>query len=172
MSFRIKGRPAEPFAPLFSLADEDLAARGGLRRTADSSGYPCRVSLTDAAPGQEVLLVHYEHHPVDSPFRSSHAIYVRDGEETYDAVDQVPEMLRRRMLSVRAFDERGMMVDADIADGSELEGLISRLFEDESAAYLHVHFARPGLLRRPGRQGLKRAPGARLLAAEASGIIG
>jgi len=145
MGFRISGLPAEQFESLFSLSDQELAARGAVRRVADAKpGYPCRVSLTDAEPGQEVILTHFEHHPVDSPFRSSHAIYVRKGEATYDAVDQVPEQLRLRLLSVRAFDEKGMLVGADVVDGRELEGVIERLFGDERADYLHVHYAKPG----------------------------
>jgi len=144
MSFRIVGLPAETFAGLFSLSDEELKARRAVRRVADSGGYPCRVSLTDAEPGAEVVLVHYEHQPADSPYRSSHAVYVRAGETTYDRVDQVPEQLRKRTLSVRGFDRDGMITDADLVDGRELEGLIERLFADPRATYLHVHFARPG----------------------------
>ena len=145
MSFRIIGLPAEPFAGLFSLADDELRARRAVRRVADAKpGFPCRVSLTDAEPGDEVVLVHYEHQPADSPYRSSHAVYVRAGETTYDRVDEVPEQLRLRLLSVRAFDGQGMLTGADVVDGRELEGLIDRLFADASAAYLHVHFARPG----------------------------
>ena len=94
MSFRIIGLPAEPFADLFTLSDDELRARRAVRRVADAeSGYPCRVSLTDAAPGEQVLLVHYEHQPADSPYRSSHAVYDRAGETTYDKVDEVPEQL-------------------------------------------------------------------------------
>jgi hypothetical protein len=145
MGFRITGLPAEQFVGLFSLSDQELAARGAVRRIADAKpGYPCRVSLTDAEPGQEVILTHFEHHAVDSPFRASHAIYVRKGEETYEAVDQVPEQLRLRLLSVRAFDDKGMLVGADVVDGNELEGAIERLLEDERADYLHVHYAKPG----------------------------
>jgi hypothetical protein len=145
MAFRITGLPAAPFAHLFSMSDQELAACGAARRIADTKpGYPCRISLTDAEPGQEVILTHYEHHPVDSPFRSSYAIYVRAGEETYDAVGRVPEQLRLRLLSVRAFDDNGMLTGADVVDGRELEGAISRLFDDGRAAYLHVHYAKPG----------------------------
>ena len=69
MNFRITGLPAERFAPLFSLSDAELTAHGAVRRIADrrSPGYPCRVSLTDSSPGEELLLVNYEHHPVASP---------------------------------------------------------------------------------------------------------
>src|SRR6185437_16999334 len=106
MSYRITGLPAEQFAPLFDLSDEALAARGVVRRTADERrpGYPCRVSLTDSEAGDELLLVNYEHHAVSSPYRMRFAIYVRKGEQTYDAIDEVPEQLRVRMLAVRAFD--------------------------------------------------------------------
>jgi hypothetical protein len=145
MKLRIMGLPAEQFAGLFSLSDPELAARGAVRQIADAKpGYPCRVSLTDAEPGQEVILVHFEHHAVDSPFRASHAVYVRAGETTYDAIDQIPEQLRLRLLSVRAFDAAGMLIGADVVDGKELEGVVDRLLGDPRAAYLHVHYARPG----------------------------
>ncbi len=143
MSFRIRGLPAALFADLFPLPDEALAARNAVRLIA-GEGCPCRVSLTDAEPGQEVLLVHYEHHPVSSPYRASFAIYVREGEETYDAVDRVPEQLRRRVLSLRAFDGQGMMIDADLVDGRSLEPALERLLADARTAYIHLHFARPG----------------------------
>ena len=145
MSFRITGLPAEAFAPLFALGDEELAARTAVRRVVDEPhSVPCRVSLEDAAPGETVVLTHFEHHAVDSPFRASHAIYVREGDETFDAVDEVPEQLRRRLLSVRAFDAKGMLVNADVVDGRSLEGAIDSLLANPQASYLHVHFAKPG----------------------------
>ena len=143
MSFRITGLPTEPFASLFDLSDEELKARGAVRRIADS-GSPCRISLTDAEPGDELLLVNYEHHPVDSPYRMRFAIFVRRGEQRYDAVDCVPEQLRTRVLAVRSFDTDGMMVDRELVDGREVEPAIERLFAEPKAAYLHVHFAAPG----------------------------
>jgi hypothetical protein len=143
MSFRITGLPAETFAPLFDLSDDELRARGAVRRVADNA-YPCRISLTDAEPGDELLLVNYEHHPVDSPYRMRFAIYVRRGEEQYDAIDQVPEQLRTRMLAVRSFDAAGMMIDRELIDGRQVEQVIERLFADPKAAYLHVHYAAPG----------------------------
>lgn len=143
MSFRITGLPVEPFAGLFDLSDDELRARGAVRRIADNP-YPCRISLTDAEPGDELLLVNYEHHPVDSPYRMRFAIYVRRGEEQYDAVDQVPEQLRTRMLAVRSFDEAGMMIERELTEGQQVEQAIERLFADPAAAYLHVHYAAPG----------------------------
>jgi hypothetical protein len=146
MTFRITGLPAEDFADLFALSDEELAARGAVRRSADARtpGYPCRVSLTDSCPGDELLLVNYEHHPVSSPYRMRFAVFVRKGEETYDAIGEVPEQLRIRTLAVRAFDADAMMVGWELIDGHQLEAAVERLFADPRAAYLHVHYAAPG----------------------------
>ena len=146
MSFRIQGLPAEDFAPLFALSDEELAARGAVRRIADGRkpGAPCRVSLTDAKAGDELILVNHEHHPVDSPYRMRFAIYVRKGEETYDEVDAVPEQLRLRKLAVRAWDKDAMMIGHELVNGGELESAIERLLANPAAEYLHIHFASPG----------------------------
>jgi hypothetical protein len=143
MNFRISGLPIEPFAPLFALSDEELAERGAVRRIADA-GYPCRVSLTDAQPGDELILTNYEHHAVASPYRMRFAIYVRKGEETYDKVGEVPEQLRTRTLAVRAYDADAMMVGRELVEGRDLEDAIGRLFANPDARYLHVHFAAPG----------------------------
>jgi hypothetical protein len=143
MSFRITGLPAENFSHLFSLDDAELASLGAVRRTAQH-GAPCRISLTDATPGDEVILVNYEHHPVDSPYRMRFAIYVRQGEQTYDKVDEVPAQLRTRQLAARAFDADGMMIKFELVEGTKLEGAIERLFGEPGAAYLHLHYAAPG----------------------------
>jgi len=143
MDFRIVGLPAENFTHLFTLSDRDLAAAGGVRRVADYP-YPCRVSLTDAEPGEELVLVNYEHHPVDSPYRMRFAIFVRQGDETYNTVNEVPAQLRKRMLAVRSFDDKGMMVANRLVEGRELEPVIEELLTPERAAYLHIHFAAAG----------------------------
>ena len=145
MAFRIRGLPAEDFNHWFALTDGELALQAVRRCTADAAhAFPCRISLTDAQVGDEVLLINHEHLPVDSPYRSRHAIYVRAGEQTCDTVDTVPDMLRRRLLSLRAFDDAGMMTGCDVVEGGDVERVIADLFADPKAAYLHVHFARPG----------------------------
>jgi hypothetical protein len=146
MSFRIRGLPAEEFRHLFAMTDEELAQHGAVRRTADDRqpGYPCRVSLTDSRPGDELILVNYEHLPVDSPYRMRFAIFVREGDETYDKVDEIPTQLRPRTLALRAFDAKGMMTGFQLTEGSELESAIEKQFRNPVAEYLHVHFAAPG----------------------------
>lgn len=156
MSFRIIGLPAEPFAPLFDLSDDELAARGARRQIADARapGYPCRISLTDSQAGDELLLVNYEHHAVASPYRMRFAIYVRRGEETYDRVDAVPEQLRLRTLAVRAFDGDGMMAGLG-ADGGRRAGRGDRAAAGETARGLSAYpFRRARLLRGARRAGV------------------
>jgi len=146
MSFVVSALPAEPFTPLFALSDEDLAARGAMRRTVDSKpGFPCRVTLEDAEPGETVLLLNYEHQPADTPFRASHAIYVREGRPSAKlAKDEVPTLFRHRVMSLRAFSGEGMMLAAEVAPGADLEPAVERLLAEPGVAYLHAHYAGMG----------------------------
>jgi hypothetical protein len=146
MSFRISALPKAPFSHLFPMSDDELTAHGAVRQTVtDNPGFPCRISLADAEIGEQIILVHYEHQSAATPFRASHAIYVRPGaEEARPDVGEVPQALRSRMLSLRAFDCAGMLIDADLTDGRELEPAVARLLADPAVAYLHAHFAKPG----------------------------
>jgi Protein of unknown function (DUF1203) len=74
----------------------------------------------------------------------SFAIYVRQGEKTFDAVDAVPDQLRRRTLAVRGFDNKAMMTGWEVIEGIWLEEAIERQFADPHTQYLHIHFAAPG----------------------------
>jgi hypothetical protein len=145
MAYAVTSLPAEPFAPLFSMDDETLAAHGARRVVADvAHGFPCRVSLDDAEPGETLVLVNYEHQPAPTPFRASHAVFVRENAAPVATVDAMPPALRRRLLSLRAFDANDMMVAADIVEGTEAGTLIARMFADPGIAYLHAHYAKWG----------------------------
>jgi hypothetical protein len=145
MNFRITGLSPELFTPLFSLSDAELQRRDARRlRVPDGAQLPCRVSLTDAQPGDEVLLVNHEHHAVASPYRARFAIFVREGERRFDATDTVPAQLRTRLLAVRAYDSDGMLREYDIVAGARVDSFIERFFATTSASYLHVHFAKAG----------------------------
>ena len=146
MSFRITGLCVEQFRDLFGLADDALSRKGARRLVADSKpGFPDRVELRDAEPGESLLLVNYLHQPVANPYRASHAIFVREGARIqYNTRDEIPESLRLRLLSLRAFDASDMMLDAEVVDGPQLEAAIGRMFENADVAYLHAHFAKRG----------------------------
>jgi hypothetical protein len=104
--------------------------------------YPCRRCLKDADVGDALLLLSYDPFVGESPYAGPGPIYVHEHDCTPFAADGIPRQLTRRLLSVRAYDERHMLVDADVTDGAELAAVSHRLLE--GAAYLHVHNARPG----------------------------
>lgn len=146
MSFQIHALPAEPFAPLFALPDDQLRARGIRRIVAgDRPVYPCRVSLQDAVGGEHLLLLPHEHHGVDTPYRASGPVYVREAAtQAQPEIDGIPTLLRTRLLSLRAYDARGMMVWADVVDGAQVETGIVELFAIDRVDYIHIHYAKPG----------------------------
>lgn len=146
MSFQIHSLPYARFASLFELSDSELAAAGARRMVADSKpGFPCRVSLKDAEPGETVLLLNFEHQLAVSAYRSSHAIFVREhAEQAFPAVSEVPEVLASRLISIRAFDDAHDMVNADVIEGTELGEAIMGMLRDRKVAYLHLHNAKPG----------------------------
>lgn len=146
MSFQVSGLDPAPFRHLYGLSDEALAAHGAKRCVATARpGFPDRIEVRDAEPGETLLLLNYEHQPADTPYRASHAIFVREGAGTaYRGVDTIPEPLRIRPISLRAFNEAGEMVDADLVHGSELRPLIERFLADPVVAYLHAHYAKRG----------------------------
>lgn len=145
MNFRFSGISAAPFRHLFALSDEDLAARDTSRWVAGPGDtLPCRVSLTDAAPGERLILTNYEHQPARSPYRSTGPIFVREAAvEPYGGAE-VPPVVRTRLVSLRAYDAAGMILDADVVEGRVIEPVLERLFANDDAAYLHIHNAKRG----------------------------
>ena len=146
MHFQISALPLASFSPYFGQSEADLA-RLGMRRVVATAkpGFPCRVSLRDAEPGETLLLLNYEHQDAATPYRASHAIFAREhAEQAHPTIDEVPDVLRHRLLSVRAFDVNGMMVDADVIAGETLETAIARMLAGSAVSYLHVHNAKPG----------------------------
>lgn len=146
MSFRITGLSPEPFLELYGLDEAELARRGARRVVADARpGFPDRVEMRDVEPGETLLLLNHVCQPAPTPYHARHAIFVREGALTrYDSVDEVPEVMRRRILSLRAFDAEGMMVDADLAEGRDIESLIARFFDNPEVTYIHAHNAKRG----------------------------
>ena len=147
MDYIVKGLPLSPFQPLFGLDDDALRKRGIVRMTADGkSGFPCRITLKDAEPGESLLLLNWRHLDADSPYRGDGPIFVNESAlATAEVRNAIPEQQRKRLLSVRAYDADGWMHDAEVLEGVELEAsLVGRFFADPRIAFLQVHNARRG----------------------------
>ena len=146
MTYAITGLDRAPFAALFELSDAALAERGVIRVTARAKpGYPCRVTLKDAEPGESLLLLNHESHSAATPYRSAYAIYVREGaHETGRYVDSLPPVFQNRPIALRLFDAQGMLIGADLARDEAIDAAIRRAFEDPKTAYIHAHNAAHG----------------------------
>ena len=146
MSFRILGLDPQPFVHLYGLSDAELADHGARRYICDKTpGFPDRIELRDAEPGERLLLLNHTHQPADTPYRASHAVFVLEGATSrYEAIDAIPAPLRVRPISLRAFDVGHDMVDADLVDGAVLEPLIERFFANPEVSYLQAHYAKRG----------------------------
>ena len=145
MTYKVCGLDPMPFEPLFGLPDEELVERGVVRMTVNSSTFPCRVSLTDRAIGETVLLLNHVSHDVANPYRATHAIFVTEGEgQAAEYVDQVPPVFEKRVLSLRGFDADGMMADAVLTQPGEADAGIRRLFANSAIQTIHAHNATRG----------------------------
>jgi hypothetical protein len=145
MTYRITGLDPAPYKPLFGLSDDELAERGIVRMTVTEPTFPCRVSLTDRAIGESVLLLNHVSHDVANPYRATHAIFVTEGaEQAAEYVDQVPPVFEKRVLSLRGFDKDGMMTDAVLTQLGEADAGIRKLFSNPEIEMIHAHNATRG----------------------------
>jgi hypothetical protein len=146
MSFQLAGLAPAVFAPLFALSDAELHARGMRRHVADEpDSAPCRVSLIDAAPGETLLLLPYQHVAAPSPYQAAGPIFVREQAREQAVVrGRLPEMFLSRLLSLRAYDAGGVMVDADVMEGTQAQHALPDWLARPGVDHVHLHFARRG----------------------------
>lgn len=145
MSFLIRGLSPNQFRPFFAMSDAELQRVGAVRVIADTTRFPCRVSMEHANIGEELLLLNFKHQPANTPYQAAHAIYVRKvANAPFEMVDFVPEVLASRLLAIRAFDTEHMMIAADVCQGVEAAAMFERFLATPQTAYLQVHNALRG----------------------------
>jgi hypothetical protein len=146
INFVIKPIEKSIFSEFFNLSDQELKRYNAKWLVADSKpGFPCRVSLKEAEIGERVLLIPYKYHDVSSPYKASGPIFVRkDAVEAKLSINEIPEILTNRLLSVRAYSEDNIMVHAETTLGSGVEKVICNQLSDVNVKYLQVHNANPG----------------------------
>ena len=131
---------------LFNLNEEELTAKGGVKMIVDEKpGYPCRASLGDAEIGEEVILFPFQHHKTNSPYQSSGPIFVRKNAKSPNlGVNEIPKMLSHRLLSLRVYDKKGMMIDAKTIEGKTLKIEIEIVLKNNLVDYIQIHNSSPG----------------------------
>lgn len=143
MTYKITGLEPSQFAHLFGLSDEQLALHGAVRMIANGQpSFPCRIQLDDAKAGETLLLVNHVSHEGNNPYRASHAVFVSESAPKAAVFEgEIPPALNRRIVSLRAFDGEGMMVDAALAQPGEAEPVVRRMLEDGKVDHVDVHTA-------------------------------
>jgi len=144
--FQFEALDKKAFDFFMKLNDEELESHQAKWMNVDEApGYPCRVSLEDAKIGERVLFLPYWHHDVKSAYRAMGTVLIRENANTTKLqINEVPQMLLHRVLSIRAYDTDNMMVDHDIAEGSELAFTLKKHFQNTRVEYIHLHYASPG----------------------------
>jgi len=146
MNYKISGLKAEPFAHLFGQSESYLNKHNAIRQTvACYPGYPDRISLCDIPVGETALLINHIYQPAATPYFGTHAIYIREGctrQGIY--LNELPEVMQGRILSLRAFDDKHFLIEADIVEGKSAESLIAQFFNDPQVSYIQIHNAKRG----------------------------
>jgi len=145
-NFQIKALPENEFSALFNLSNKELETAGAIRMTVDKKlSFPCRVSLEDAEPGDEVILLPYQHHKSNSPYQSRGPIFVKkNANAAKPAINEIPNLLNHRFLSIRGYDKKGMMKASLVTEGQNLRGVLNETFNNQEIDYIHIHNAKPG----------------------------
>lgn len=146
MTYRIRGLDPAQFAAHLAMNAGELAEALSQRVTAGEAGrYPCRVTLEDARPGEQLLLTHFTNHAVDTPYRNAFAIYVRAGASAAaEFVDDLPPVLRGRPIALRGYTSDGALHHAALALADDVDAGVRKLLEDSAIAYIDAHNAMHG----------------------------
>lgn len=146
MDFTITGLPVDDFSHLFGLSDNELASHGAKRYNCDETpGFPDRIEMRDAEIGEQLILLNHTSMGKNSPYRATHAIFVLEyARQSYHAINEIPTVMYNRMLSLRAFDQDGMMVDAKIAKGDEIRKAVLELLANKRVVHVDAHNAAQG----------------------------
>lgn len=145
-NFKLEALNYLDFEYLNDLSETELAENHIKKIIADKfPGFPCRVTLEDAAIGETVFLLNYDFHNVNSPYRASGPVFVRANQLTKKyAQNEIPVMFNHRLLSIRGYNKEAMMIFADVCEGRFLKNKLSQMLENQEIEYIHLHNAKPG----------------------------
>lgn len=144
--FLIKALFKDLFKDYLFKNEQELIACNATWLTADAEpGYPCRVSLSDAKIGERVLALFFTHHNVNSPYKAAGPIFVRENAKTASLnINEVPELMKSRLLSLRAYNTLGYMINAKVIEGKRIDCELNDMLENDEVEYIHIHYANPG----------------------------
>ena len=111
--------------------------------------YPCRHCLREASARSGMLLLSYQTSKPRSVYGQPTAIFMCAGAcDRFETPDTIPDIVRNRLVSFRAFRGDGMMIyDAnEIVDGGDYDGAVRRIFSRDDIAFINAHTAKAGCM--------------------------
>lgn len=146
MSFIISGLNGNSFQHLYGLSDDELKAYGAIRFNVDKyPSCPDRITLTDIPVGKHAILLNHTYLDSRSPYRGTHAIFIWEGKiEPQVLKDEIPEIMQNRMISLRAFDQNDMMIEAGVVSSEDIKETILAFFQISEVEFIHAHNAKQG----------------------------
>jgi len=129
----------------FRQTDRDDAGNRLHHKIADHPA-PCRHCLSESAVGAPILLGSYHFgRPIGVYWTPSPVFIHAEACRRFGQPNIVPEIVRRRLVSVRAYDADDMCLYdlGDVSDGGEVDWLINRALADARTDYVNIHTARP-----------------------------
>jgi Protein of unknown function (DUF1203) len=110
--------------------------------------YPCRHCLREASGRTGMLLFSYQTPKPRSVYGQPTAIFLCANPcDRFDGPDSIPDIVRNRLVSLRAFRRDGMMIyDAnEIVDG-DYDGAVRKIFARDEVAFINAHTAKAGCM--------------------------
>ena len=111
------------------------------------ASYPCRHCLEPVEDGRDVLLGSYHLERPHGAYWTPSPIFVHaDQCARFEMAGALPDVLRRPLLSVRAYDGADQLLYelSDVAPGAEVDPLIERCLADDRSRFVNLHTARFG----------------------------
>ena len=120
-----------------------------IQRVVAQKTYPCRHCLREASGANGMLLLSHQAPEPRSVYGHPTAIFLcAQGCARFDEPDAIPDIVRNRHVSLRAFKSDGMM----LYDANELvqreghDAAIRRIFECKAVAFINAHTAKAGCM--------------------------
>jgi len=123
-------------ASRFRQTGRDDAGNTLHRKIADHPA-PCRHCLAEAQIGASMLLGSYHFGRPHGVYWTPSPIFLHAKPcERFEHADIVPEIVRNRLVSVRAYDADDMCIYelGDVCDGTDVERLLARSMHEESTS--------------------------------------
>ncbi len=119
------------------------------RSLSTGTGGPCRHCLRNAAAGEALLLGSYNLPGPLGIYWTPSPIFVHAAACTrFAGADQVPEIVRTSLVSVRAYDGDDQCIYelGQVLDGVAVDAALERALADRRTQFVNIHTARPGCL--------------------------